>query len=175
MDDRNDLLTMHPLEFNPPDGWARQRVLGQVRLGDDPMVSGEGTLFGLLSGKARWLQQRQALLAQNVANADTPGFKPKDLAPAKLEALVASGRDLLRPLAVSATSSAHLAGTSMRSMSERGKEVEGFETTPDGNAVILPEQMAKMAHTQLDYELTTNLYKRYVGLLKTALGTNQSA
>ena len=51
--------------------------------------------------------------------------------------------------------------------------MDGYETAPSGNAVVLDEQMGKLAETQLDYELTTNLYRRQVGLIKTALGTGQ--
>ena len=36
-------------------------------------------LFGLLKGKLGYLNQRQRLIAQNVANADTPGYAPTDL------------------------------------------------------------------------------------------------
>ena len=47
----------------------------------------------------------------------------------------------------------------------------GYETTPDGNAVILEEQMAKATETALDFQLTSNLYRKYVGMMRIALGT----
>jgi flagellar basal-body rod protein FlgB len=46
-----------------------------------------------------------------------------------------------------------------------------YETTPDGNAVILEEQMAKATETALDYQLTSNLYRKYLGMIRIALGT----
>lgn len=136
------------------------------------MVSGQTALFGLLSGRARWLSQREAVLAQNVANADTPGYRPQDLKPADFDDLVRRGRGSGKPIGVARTATLHLAGTAARSLTG-ADEVDGFETAPDGNAVVLPEQLEKMSHTQLDYELTTNLYKRYLGLMRTALGTGQ--
>jgi flagellar basal-body rod protein FlgB len=46
-----------------------------------------------------------------------------------------------------------------------------YETTPNGNAVILEEQMAKASQTALDYQLTSNLYRKYLGMVRIALGT----
>ena len=43
------------------------------------MLQPRPLLFDLISAKTAWLGQRQALLGQNVANADTPGFRPRDL------------------------------------------------------------------------------------------------
>ena len=45
-----------------------------------------------------------------------------------------------------------------------------YEIAPAGNAVVLEEQMMKIAETQIDYELTTILYRKNVHLLKMALG-----
>ena len=46
-----------------------------------------------------------------------------------------------------------------------------YETTPNGNAVILEEQMAEKAtQTALDFQLTTNLYHKYVGMMRIAIG-----
>jgi flagellar basal body rod protein FlgB len=45
--------------------------------------------------------------------------------------------------------------------------------TPSGNGVELPEQLQKMAQTELDHRVTTSLYRSYVGMLRTALGVPQ--
>ena len=136
------------------------------------MAGSDTLLFGLLSGRASWLTQRQALLAQNVANADTPGWKPLDLQPAKFDELLARGLGQARALGLAQTDAGHLVGAARNVSAGGARKTDGFESAPDGNAVVLPEQLEKMATTQLDYELTTNLYKRYVGLMKTALGTS---
>ena len=57
-------------------------------------------------------------------------------------------------------------GTSQFPMDNRG----GFETTPRGNAVVLEDEMMKVAQTQMDYQAATALYSRSLGLIKTALG-----
>ena len=38
-------------------------------------------IFSMLRTRMNWHQERQRLLAENVANADTPGYRPRDLAP----------------------------------------------------------------------------------------------
>ena len=48
-------------------------------------------LFTMLTERMAWLNKRQAVLAQNIANADTPGYKPKDPAPVDFEVIVISG------------------------------------------------------------------------------------
>ena len=54
-------------------------------------------LFTVLKSKMNWHQSRQTLLAQNVANADTPGYKGSDLADFKVERAVRSGQQILPP------------------------------------------------------------------------------
>jgi flagellar basal-body rod protein FlgB len=136
-------------------------------------MQARATLFELLGTRAGWLAQRQAVLTGNVANADTPGFKPLDLeawAPDRLPRGqgVGPGRvGLVRTLP------GHTAAPPRDPGPFRAHEVEAYETAPSGNAVVLPEQLQKMASTELDYQLTTNLYRRYVGMLRTALGVPQ--
>jgi flagellar basal-body rod protein FlgB len=45
-----------------------------------------------------------------------------------------------------------------------------YEVAPDGNAVVLEEQSAKAAQTALDFQLTSNLYRKYLGMVRVALG-----
>ena len=44
-----------------------------------------------------------------------------------------------------------------------------FETTPDGNSVVLEDEMLKVAETQQDFQLATMLYSKSLGLLKLAV------
>ena len=50
------------------------------------------------------------------------------------------------------------------------KERRPFETAPDGNAVILEEQMAKVAETQAAYDMAAQLYKKHLNMFKIAIG-----
>ena len=44
------------------------------------------------------------------------------------------------------------------------------ETAPDGNGVRLDVQLAKVADTSATQQLTTDLYMKYLGFFRTALG-----
>lgn len=130
-------------------------------------------LFSLISARTRWLAQRHAVLTQNVANADTPAYRPRDLKPAAFNELLKARAGAGRSLPLAVTQASHVAGATRRAVIE-ARQVEGYEVAPSGNAVVLDEQMGKLAETQLDYALTANLYRRQVGLLRTALGTAQA-
>ena len=63
-------------------------------------------ILSALRTKMQWHQERQKLLAENVANADTPGFQPKDL---RAPSFTASGGATSAGVAVERTNGAHLA------------------------------------------------------------------
>ena len=113
----------------------------------------------------QWHQQRQRVLAENVSNADTPGFKPQDLARPTPEGL-ASGASA--SLSMTRTNAAHIAVSGGSGQFE-GKQA-GYETRPAGNAVNLDDEMMKVANNQMDFQAATSLYSRSLGLLKTAIG-----
>jgi flagellar basal-body rod protein FlgB len=50
------------------------------------------------------------------------------------------------------------------------KTKKQYESAPVGNAVVLEEQMVKLADAQSNYQLMTNLYRKHVDLFKMALG-----
>ena len=49
-------------------------------------------LFEMLTRRMSWLNERQKVLAQNIANADTPHYVPRDLEPLDFESLTRSNR-----------------------------------------------------------------------------------
>ena len=119
-------------------------------------------LFRLAERRLAWVDQRQALLAQNVANANTPGYQPRDVAPFAA-ALAQQGAALSR------TDPRHLAGNATQAGAVR---VASSGRAPNGNAVSLEEQLGKVADTASTQELVSNLYHKYQGLFRTALGRN---
>lgn len=127
-------------------------------------------LFAVLKNKMNWHQTRQNLLAQNVANADTPDYKGRDLAPFKVEQAVHTGQ-VLPPVGVARTSAAHIQGKVIAdARSGFGqKEGGGWEITPEGNGVVLEEQMMKVTSNAFDYQVASTLYTRSLGILKTAI------
>lgn len=129
------------------------------------MSIGDIPVFNLLKDKLNWHQTRQTLLAENVANADTPGFVPLDLKP-----LEPSGRDTqVASIGTFVTNRAHIVAA-LTSTSEFEKDDStGWETTPSANAVVLEEQMMKVTENQMDYQAATTLYSRGLALLRTAV------
>ncbi len=127
------------------------------------MPISEMPILSMLRTRMHWHQERQRVLAENVANADTPKFKPRDLTDPKFDSQTPTGISLAQ------TSSAHLSGLSGGSRFSRDRQV-GYETRPTGNAVQLEDEMLKVAANQMDYQAATSLYTRSLGLVKTALG-----
>ena len=138
------------------------------------MAIGDLGLMDALKTRMQWHQARQRVIAENVANADTPHYRAKDLAeptmPAAVAAAAASAGGQMRTPAVSlaVTSEGHMTGGGNGHFKTAGKG--DFEIRPSGNAVDLEEQMTKSAENQLDYQTVASLYQQSLGLLRTALG-----
>jgi flagellar basal-body rod protein FlgB len=128
-------------------------------------------LFDLISARTSWLGQRQAVLGQNVAHADTPGYLPRDLEPIAFEGLLAGAAARLQPVR---TAVAHLAAAGPAGGAYPDRVDADVQVKPSGNGVDLPDQLRKMSSTELDHQLTTSLYRRYVGMLRTAIGVPQA-
>lgn len=115
-------------------------------------------LFHLAERRLEWVDARQKLLAQNVANANTPGFKARDVAPF-----------------VSVLSASTMTGTSPLHMSGKGAsgtsiQIHAADRSPDGNAVSMEEQLTRVADTAGVQELVLNLHHRYQAMMRLALG-----
>lgn len=129
-------------------------------------------LLGMLKTKMRWHQARQGVLAQNIANADTPGFRPSELRAMNTQrSLRAPG---IAGVATARTHQSHIMGASMgiQGSAFKTENTKGWEMTPAGNAVVLEEQMIKVSANQFEYQMASTLYSRSLGLLKTAIGRN---
>jgi flagellar basal-body rod protein FlgB len=118
-------------------------------------------LFDLAEKRLAWVDHRQELLAQNIANANTPGYQSKDLTPFA-QALAQAAPGLIR------TSAMHLAGSGSSAALDRKKRPS--ERAIDGNAVSVEEQLTKIADTDGTHALVTNLYHKYMGMFRTAIG-----
>ena len=105
-------------------------------------------LLVTLKDRLAWLGSRQTVLARNVANANTPGFKAEDLEPFSPRAVNQAGAD----------------------SSGQSSKPRMFETKPTGAPVSLEDEMAKLGEVQLDYQLASTLYVKSLGLLKIAIG-----
>jgi len=125
------------------------------------------TLFSAVKKKLSWLGQRQEVLAQNIANADTPEYRASDLKPYEFKELIR--RESMQVNMVR-TSNNQIAGQ-RRQIRDFHEDtlIKPYETAPDGNSVVLEEQMAKVNETTVSHRFTTELYKKHLAMLRTAL------
>ena len=123
-------------------------------------------LLDMADRRLAWLDQRQGVLAQNIANASTPGWVPKDLPPFAASLAAETGTGLAQ------TNAAHLAGTADDILA--GVTTRPTARAPDGNAVALDQQLAAVADSQSAQELVLNIYKTYLGMFNTALDRGAS-
>jgi flagellar basal-body rod protein FlgB len=125
-------------------------------------------LLSALADKMKWHQARQKLLAENVANSETPGYRGQDLTPFGFEDYVRN--QSIASISTVATQPGHISvmGTGADGFGVRS--ASGFEVTPEGNSVTLEDEMMKVASNQMDYQTITSLYTRSLRLFRTALG-----
>ena len=124
-------------------------------------------LFQAVKKRLAWLGQRQEVVSQNIANADTPKYKAHDL----------KGYDF-RDLVRRESTQVNMAVTQPNQLSGQRKRIRDFsdstpfayETAPGGNNVVLEEQMAKLNESSIKHQLTTELYKKHLALFRMALG-----
>lgn len=120
-------------------------------------------LFDLAQRRLSWLDQRQQVLAQNVANADTPGWQARDLRPFADVLGDATG------VAPARTSARHLSGT-LDAARGASKTLQALARMPDGNDVSLDDQLTRVANTETQQSLTNGVFRKYLGLFRIALG-----
>jgi flagellar basal-body rod protein FlgB len=125
-------------------------------------------LFKMAMTQMDWAAQRQKVLAQNVSNADTPDYKPKDLKRVDFKNVL---RDEIAPVPVARTNPGHLKGTIPEQDPFRSRTLmKSFEESPDGNEVILEEQMQKVGDTRTQYNTAVQLMQSNMKMLRMALG-----
>ncbi len=121
----------------------------------DPVDIG---LFRLAEQRLAWVDQRQQLLAQNVANANTPGFQPHD---------VASFAGSLSQATLAQTSPLHIAAAGHAAASALARPTG---RAPGGNGVSIEDELGKVADTAGIQQLVINLEHSYMGMFRTAIG-----
>lgn len=152
----NRALTIRPAKF-----------AGLFMLEEAAMPISGLPILDMLRTKMQWHQERQRLLAENIANANTPNFRPLDLSPPNFE----RAAPFAAPVALQRTSAAHIAnalggGAGLFQAEKPG----GAETRPGGNAVSLEDEMLKVAQNHMDHQAAASLYAKSLGLVKSALG-----
>lgn len=104
---------------------------------------------------------RMSVIAQNVANADTPGYKAQDLPSFDKVFAAESG-------AMRATRPGHLTAASggMALVPERGPGRE----SPNGNSVSLEGEMVKSVEARQSHDMALAIYRATSDVLRASLG-----
>ncbi|MDR3450020.1 MAG: flagellar basal body rod protein FlgB [Alphaproteobacteria bacterium] len=128
------------------------------------MSSNLSGLIDLLTTKLTYLNQRQAVLAENVANADTPGYKELDVKPFTFG-------DALKQadVGMTVTDPRHIVPASMAGVNAKTIEVKDTETLANGNSVDIESQMMEVSKNNVDYQTMTAVYHKMTGLFKIAI------
>jgi flagellar basal-body rod protein FlgB len=110
---------------------------------------------------ARHSATRHKLIAENVANADTPGYRARDLAP--FDAALPSAFD------ARATRPGHVGGVRERLFEARLVSDDGAQS-PNGNDVALDDQLARATQAAGNHDRAVAVYAKTLDIIRAALG-----
>lgn len=119
-------------------------------------------LFRVSSQMARHAGARQALVATNIANADTPGYRASH---------IASFTDSYRHAEVGrmkATRPGHIAPSGAAAIARAMPA--GQEPNPNGNDVSLELEMLEAVDVQREHNRALAIYKHALTVMRTSLG-----
>ena len=122
-------------------------------------------ILSMLRQRMEWHQERQRVLAENVANSDTPNYQAKDQTPPDFSQQVR-----VASLALERTNAAHIEAAAGDGSGFVGNHSGRFEVRPRGNTVTHEDEMMKVASNQMDFEAVTSLYTHSLNLIKLAIG-----
>lgn len=120
----------------------------------EPVMTTPIQLFELASRQAEWLSVRQSVIAGNIANANTPAFRAKDVTPFQSVLETTGAR-------MAATHPAHFTETEMASNVIETKPTEEIGVQESGNTVGLAEEMMKQGQIKREFELNAGLVKAF--------------
>ncbi|MGE0254090.1 MAG: flagellar basal body rod protein FlgB [Alphaproteobacteria bacterium] len=124
-------------------------------------------LLRMMGERLDWLSRRTEVVAANIANADVPGYRSRDIsAPDFARALQRAGN----AEAVQRTSAQHLAARDTVAGAKMHDAADPGVARLDGNTVSLEHQLFKLGETQTDHSLVLGLYRKHMSLIRVALG-----
>lgn len=139
------------------------------------------TLMSAMLKKMDWHEERQKIIAQNIANADSVGYRPMDMKPLDFKQILGGSASPLSmsvagsgggAMSMAATSPTHFGSDAMVAGGKKVpdfKQKDVYEVAPAGNAVILEDQLLRMNENYTDHAFVSNLYQKNIAMLKMAL------
>ena len=138
------------------------------------MDLGDIPLFAMLKSRLGYLSDRQRVIAENVANANTPGYQAQDLKPFSFHAQVQAASAAAG--SVAAVPAGTMAMTRAGHMQPKGSrpgvrvtKSPDSEMTLDKNGVVLEDEMVKLTSTRMEYDAAVGFYQSSMNMLKTAI------
>lgn len=133
------------------------------------------SLLAGIGQSMKHLSERQRVIAQNIANSETPGFKARDMREPDFSSLLApdAGKPAVVRPQITLTGGMSALGAHQPMAGDIVLDTDTAETKPDGNNVALEDQLLKMGRIQADFATMTGLYRKQMELLKTAIGRGQ--
>ncbi|MBL8642157.1 MAG: flagellar basal body rod protein FlgB [Alphaproteobacteria bacterium] len=128
------------------------------------------SLFQAMNAKMGYLAERQKIISQNVANADTPGYMSQDLRKVDFSKMVENISKNKMHVTMDTNNPQHMMAPDQSPNPKMAKSKTPYEVKPDGNSVVLEEQMVKASDVQMNYTLMLNLYRDAADMIKTSLG-----
>lgn len=107
--------------------------------------------------------KRQKLIATNVANADTPEYRAKDLAS------FARSYDDVGSSDMRTTNARHISGSNWGMGASRMIDANG-EPSPNGNTVSIEDEVFRLADAKREFDLALTVTKSSLGLIRTSIG-----
>lgn len=124
------------------------------------------SVIQLAKSRMDWVAKRQEVLAENVANANTPKFVPSDVKAFDFKSVLNSSTPTMQ---VKVTNPMHVQPV-IADTQNVIRDRKDYESSADGNAVVLEEQMAKVGEAKGAYDTAASLFQKQYKMLRTALG-----
>lgn len=127
-------------------------------------------MFGMVKRRLDWFNQRQEVISQNIANANTPKYASRDVVPFDFKKELENVRRAATPhntVSLLVTNPRHIEKEAEQSGAGLGRfrvkpDLQPYETAPDGNQVVLEEQMVRMNENQAGHGMIAQLYKKHL-------------
>lgn len=127
------------------------------------------SVFNLLTSRLNMLETRQKTVAENVANANTPGFVPRDVDMTSFDrVLQRQAAPSVSKMVLNASRAGHFDGKPVEASSVATLKTPDSEVTMDGNAVVVEEQMLRLNQIKTDFDTAMSLYQKGLSLIKLA-------
>lgn len=124
------------------------------------------TVMSMAQAMANRAGQRLELIARNIANADTPGYKALDVSN-----FASSYQEASMPMR--ATRAGHLTSADEGFDTMPRPVATGQSTAPNGNSVSIEQEMVKAASVKQDHEMALAIYRNSTDIIRAALGRSR--